>query len=205
MNLLLDELRCEVMIGGYRYPIRSDYRYSVMFEMLMLDQEESERSKLEKALKLYYPTIPQNLNAAVDKLLWFYRCGKDQETDRKQKSKRRSEDKRVYDYDFDDAYIYAAFLQQYGVDLQDTEIHWWKFRAMFKSLGDNTEFVKIMGYRSMTITNGMTKSQKEFYQDMKRIHALPAPRSERQKDSAIAYALMHGGDLSKIGVCTGAK
>lgn len=205
MNLLLDELPCKVVIDGYRYPIRTDYRYSVMFEMLMLDQEESERSKLDKALKLYYPTIPQNLNAAVDKLLWFYRCGKDPEAAKKQRSKRRSEDKRVYDYDFDDAYIYAAFLQQYGVDLQDEEIHWWKFRAMFKSLGDHTEFVKIMGYRSMAITNSMTKSQKEFYQDMKRIHSLPVPRSERQKDSAIAYALMHGGDLSKIGVCTGAK
>lgn len=204
--MLLDQLPCEVVIDGYRYPINTDYRYSVMFEMLMLDNEVPERSKLDKALKLYYPTIPRNLNAAIDKIMWFYRCGKEERPKRSQRNKRRSPDKRVYDYDFDDSYIYSAFLQQYGVDLQDEEIHWWKFRAMFKSLGDDTEFVKIMGYRSMTISNNMTKSQKEFYQDMKRIHALPAPKGERQKDRAIEYALLHGGDLSKItqGVYTNA-
>ncbi len=196
--MLLDPLPQHVNIDGYRYPINTDYRYSVMFEMLMLDSEESENSKLEKALSLYYPTIPRNLDAAVEKLMWFYRCGKEDGPKRSKRGRRQGADKRLYDYDFDDAYIYAAFLQQFGVDLQDEEIHWWKFRAMFKSLGENTEFVKIMGYRSMTISSNMTKSQKEFYQEMKRIHALPVPKSEREKDREIEYALLHGGDLSKI-------
>ena len=45
------------------------------------------------------------------------------------------------------------FLEQYGIDLtQEHDLHWWRFKAMFDSLSEKTQFVKIMGYRSMTIT-----------------------------------------------------
>lgn len=195
MNMLLDILPDEVEIDGTRYRLNTDYRICIMYEMLMLDDEVEDRNKLIKALRLFYgDTIPRDVDAAVDKIIWFYNCGRDKE-ERKSKEGKRSK-KRIYDFDYDADYIYAAFLQQYGVDLQDEEIHWWKFRAMFKSLRDDTEFVKIMGYRSIQINNNMTKSQKEFYQNMKTLHALPAPRSESDKDRAIEEALKNGGDLS---------
>ena len=31
-------------------------------------------------------------------------------------------------------------------------LHWWKFKAMFKSLKEDTEIVKIMRYRSMDLS-----------------------------------------------------
>ena len=89
-------------------------------------------------------------------------------------------------------------MEQYGVDLQDTPLHWWKFRAMFKSLRDDTEFRKIMGYRAVQITSSMTQSQKDFYTKMKQEYALPVSRDEAQKNQDIADALMNGGDLSKL-------
>lgn len=195
MNMLIDVLPTEVEIDGTWYGLNTDYRICVMFEMLMLDGELDDDQKLRKALHLFFgDDIPRNVSEAVDKIMWFYSCGMDQSEDRKPRGKRSK--KRIYDFDYDADYIYAAFLQQYGVDLQDEEIHWWKFRAMFKSLRDDTEFVKIMGYRSIQINNNMTKSQKEFYQNMKTLHALPAPRSESDKDRAIEEALKNGGDLS---------
>lgn len=197
MNLLIDELPTSVFIDGVSYEINTDYRICIMFEIMMLDSELSDEEKLNNALYLFFEdNIPEDINAAVDKIMWFYECGKTQDNGRKRKS--RAEHKMVYDYDYDDSYIYAAFLQQYGVDLQDESLHWWKFKAMFRSLRDETEFSKIMGYRSIKITSNMTKSQREFYTEMKRIHALPAPRNEVDKTKEIEKALLNGGDVASI-------
>ena len=195
MGMLIDEVPTSVLIDGVSYEINWDFRYSVMFETLMLDPSVSDEEKLVKALNLYYPVIPTNIDVAVDKILWFYQRGHI-DTEKSKGKGKGGKTKRVYDYAHDDAYIYSAFLDQYGVDLQDDQIHWWKFKAMFEALSNETEFVKIMGYRSIKITNSMTKSQREFYTDMKRIHALPQPKCEVQKTKAIEEALLNGGDLS---------
>lgn len=198
MNMLLDVLPTTVVIDGVQYDLNSDFRYSVMFEMLMFDDEVSDTDKLQKALKLYYGNrIPKNIEQAVDKLMWFYRCGKEEPQKPKRRKRSRSVD-RYYDFDYDAAYIYTAFLQQFGVDLQDEQLHWWKFKAMFQSLSDTTEFVKIMGYRSIKIDQNMTKTQKDFYSEMKRIHALPLPKTEVDKIREIEAALMNGGDVSAL-------
>ena len=105
----------------------------------------------------------------------------------------------MYSFEHDDRYIYAAFLSDYGIDLQDVEdLHWWKFRAMFLALNDSCEFKKIMGYRSMKITSKMSKEQRAFYEKMQRIHALPIPDDEQEKYDAITKALMGDGDLTGL-------
>ena len=106
---------------------------------------------------------------------------------------------RVYSFEYDDDYIYAAFMTQYGIDLQDIEyLHWWKFRAMFHSLTNQNEFVKIMEYRSIEIKSDMSKEQQSFYRKMKRLHALPVAKSEDEKMNAIEKALLNGGDLTGL-------
>lgn len=197
LNLIIDELPNSVSVDGADYYINTDFRIGIMFEQLMLDNSVNQDDKLFHALHLYFGDyIPRNFPAAVDGLLWFYRCGEDD--DLVVKKAHKAAEKRFYDYDFDAPYIYAAFKEQYGVDLQDAPLHWWKFRAMFKSLRDDTEFRKIMGYRAVQITSSMTQSQKDFYTKMKQEYALPVSRDEAQKNQDIADALMNGGDLSKI-------
>lgn len=44
----------------------------------------------------------------------------------------------------------------------------------------------------------MPKEQKAFYRKMKRIHALPLPKDEQEKQDAITEALMNGGDLTGL-------
>lgn len=197
MNLIIDELPTSVFVDGVDYPINTDFRIGIMFEQLMLDNSVNQDDKLFHALHLYFGDyIPRKFPAVVDGLLWFYRCGEDD--DLVVKKAHKAAEKRFYDYDFDAPYIYAAFMEQYGIDLQDAPLHWWKFRAMFKSLRDDTEFRKIMGYRAVQITSSMTQSQKDFYTKMKQEYALPVSRDEAQKNQDIADALMNGGDLSKI-------
>lgn len=185
MNMLVDVLPREVEIDALKYPINTDFRVSILFEELMQDDEIPQNEKLDLAIKLYYKHKPHDKAKAVDKLLWFYRCGK--EIDRKSnKGDEGITTTNIYSYEHDDEYIYSAFLEQYSIDLQDIEeLHWWKFKAMFKSLRE-CKFVEIMGYRSMIIDSKMPKSQQTFYKRMKKLYRLPDNRTEEQREKAIA-------------------
>lgn len=196
-NIILDVLPETVEIDGAEYRINSDFRISILFELLMQDDEVGKRQKLVQGLRLYYPEIPHNVTMAVDKMIWFYRCGKETESGGHGSGSGRA--KQIYSFEHDDDYIYAAFLEQYGIDLQDIEeLHWWKFRALFRGLSEDTEFVKIMGYRSVKITSKMSKEQREFYKKMQSIHALPITDAERKADELLTEALLNGGDITGL-------
>lgn len=105
-NIILDVLPETVEIDGAEYRINSDFRISILFELLMQDDEVGKRQKLIQGLKLYYPEIPQNMTEAVEKMIWFYRCGRETESDRSGSG--GSGSKQVYSFEYDDDYIYAA-------------------------------------------------------------------------------------------------
>lgn len=197
-NILIDELPQSVFVDGEEFEIITDFRTSILFELLMQDDEVEDTEKTVKALHLYYPEIPENIEAAVEAILWFYGCGKEKTGKKRENQAARSRE-RIYSFDYDDDYIFAAFLRQYGVDLQSIEyLHWWKFRAMFNSLTDDNQIVKIMQYRSMDIPSDLPKEQASFYKKMKRLYALPKSQSEIEKNEAIEQALMNGGDLTGL-------
>ena len=50
----------------------------------------------------------------------------------------------------------------------------------------------------MEIDGKMTIEQRNYYQKMKDLYALPMPADEIEKSDAIANALMNGGDLSGL-------
>lgn len=196
MNILTDPAPKTVNIAGAEVPINWDFRASIRFEMLMEDPALSDEKKILRALELYYPKLPENIPEAVDKLLWFYRAGKE---DQESSTTSRKKAQQFYSYSFDDEYIYSAFLGQYGVDLQDIpSLHWWKFKAMFTGLKSDNRIVEIMGYRAMEIPSQMSREQKDFYRKMKKLYAIPLPKSEQEKLSAIEQALLDGGDVSKL-------
>ncbi len=199
MNILIDTVPTSVDIDGVEYEINSNFRYGILFELLMQDSTIEEKDKIYMALDLYYPVIPTNIDEAIEKILWFYKCGKDEA-----KVKSTGKDRgatQIYSFEYDDDYIYSAFLDQYRVDLQDIKyLHWWKFKAMFKSLKEDNMIVKIMGYRSIDLSKIKDKEQKEYYKRLKEMYKIPSSvsKSEREKLSDIENALLNGGDLSEI-------
>ncbi len=196
MNMLLNTLPKIVFIDGRKYTINSDFRISIKFELLMQNKDLSKNEKLIKALKLYYPIIPKNINMAIEKIIYFYKAGKE---DKEVKGIGNKVNNIIYSFEYDDDYIYSAFLSQYGIDLNSIKyLHWWKFKALFKSLNNSNEIVKIMEYRAIDLNQIKDKEQKEFYRKMKKIYEIPLPKDEKEKLNAIENALMNGGDLSKI-------
>lgn len=220
MNILMDKPPKQVEVDGKLYKINSDFRTSIQFEILMQKKELTEKQKefanelclLDKemdretaellakykdGLELYYPEIPNDINGAINAMLWFYECGK--ENIDKKKSKKSGSGKKIYDYNYDADYIYAAFFEQYHIDLAEQELHWWKFSALFSALSEDCMISKIITYRVID-TKGMEKEQKAFYNRMKRLYQLPEDISEeeRERQDKITQALLGDGDLTEI-------
>ena len=131
INMLIDELPKE--INGIE--INSDFRTSILFELLMQDNEFNNEEKVVQAIELYYPKPEKILDfeKAIDNILWFYRCGENLEERKKYKKK----EKQIYNYEFDDKYIFSAFMEQYNINLNKIEyLHWWEFKALFNSLNE---------------------------------------------------------------------
>ena len=197
MNLLIDQLPQKIMIDGIEYPIRWDFRVGILYELLMLDEEVEGAEKPLLALQLFYPKIPEDWKKALDGIQWFYRGGEEDIVHKKKKGVQKQ--KRIYSFQQDASYIFAGFLEQYGLDLTEIwQLHWWKFRALFHGLRGDSTFCKIMGYRSIEISEDMSKSEKEFYRRMKEIYRLPSAKGEDEKLLAIEKALLSGGDLTGL-------
>lgn len=210
MNLLIDRPPETVLIKGTEYKINSDFRTSVLFELLMQDEDVSGVDKVVKAIELYFPIIPsEEIRDIFNAIKWFYGCGRsdkerklmkeEEEEDKESKEDEQEEAERIYSFDYDDEYIYSAFLQQYRINLATIKyLHWWEFRAMFRGLDHNCEFVKIMEYRATKITGEMSEREKKFLCKMKSIHALPISEKEYQERNTLINALKNGDSIDEL-------
>lgn len=191
MNILLDELPEKVTINSTEYAINSDFRTVIKAEILI---EKEPKDLIKQVLQLFFPVLPHNAEQAVEKFIWFYRCGQCSGSS----GSSGSSGQKAYSFEYDGNYIYSAFFQQYGIDLAKENLHWWQFKALFNSLSEDCLFTKIMQYRTAEITSDMPKKEKERIRKLKRIYALPLSENEQKRQNEIENALMNGGDISRF-------
>lgn len=168
VNLLIDRLPTSVIIDETEYDINSDFRTSIKFNILS-NSDTNYKNKITKILYLYYPIIPKNIDMAMNKILWFYNCGKESRNQKANTLHQKSEP--TYSFEEDSLYIYSAFRCQYNINLQTDDLHWWEFISMFECLKEDNLICRIMHYRG-TDLNKVPKEQRQFYRNMKTLYAL---------------------------------
>ncbi|SON67270.1 putative Bacteriophage Gp15 family protein [Latilactobacillus sakei] len=75
---------------------------------------------------------------------------------------------------FDAKYIYAAFMQAYGIDLieQQGSLHWSKFSALLNALPDNTLMRQIIDIRKTDLSEIKDKDEKKQIKKLKQQFSL---------------------------------
>ncbi len=168
-----------VIIDDVSVPVDTDFRIMIRFENAV---QKSENAEISAALSDFFiGNIPSDINAAVNAAVKFYLCGKnpDENTANNPKNK-----KRCYDYDEDSRYFIAAFNQQYGIDLESANLHWWKFSALFAGLTDATRLINIMQIRSTDTSKITDKNERERIRKLQRQYALKEYRKRRYNSCA---------------------
>ena len=184
MRALAGALPSAYEYDGRVYEMQTDFREWIKFELLLTDPDIIMEAKVRRLEEIIFPEVPKDAGL-WNFITWFYNCGKvsaesvkpgapgKRETGKKQSA--------VYSFEHDFGYIYAAFLELYGIDLVDAPyLHWWKFKSLFTALHD-CQFTDIVGYRSEKITSKTPEYRKEFLTAAKKRYALPKSLSEQQK------------------------
>lgn len=110
--MLLRELPKSLEVSGKVYKIHTDFRLWLGLQALF---QEKALTAQEKALiacrRVYGRKIPEDMNAALDALLWFYGGGLDAPGD-------EPPEERLLDWEQDAAAIWADFKLYYRKDLR---------------------------------------------------------------------------------------
>lgn len=184
-----------VTVGGRSYPICTDFRAGVALETAVLSGEVD----LAQLLRLYYPRgLPDDLDGAVNAMLWFYRCGAADNEDGTPRS--HGTTVRAYDFEQDADAICAAFRAAYGIDLETARLHWWTFRRLLRGLPEDCAFMRRVTIRTADLS-GMGAEQRRAMRKLKDQYALrPGGRRKtlaERNAAMLAYAAKRLDDAAR--------
>ena len=154
LDLSSNALPNTITVEGRAYFVHTDFRIWIRF---MRDLRESAKSRSDFDVSyLFIDEMPTRID--VETLMAWAQPPRELPRDMGEHN-----DTIAFDFDIDADLIYSAFIQQYGIDLIDTDIHWYKFLALMQGISDETKFGKVIGYRSYE------KSDKKYDDQMKHL------------------------------------
>ena len=163
-------LPSSIEAGGRWYGIKTDFRAWIRFSEII----EEEDAMFEDLEWLYEFDVPDDRKAGFEGLMRFF--APKRELPRATGGETRE---RLIDYRVDGDLIYSAFMERYGIDLVDADLHWHKFLALLDGLHD-TKLSDVIGYR------GWRKESKKYdayMSDLKTAWTLPPKLTEREQAS----------------------
>ena len=104
---------------------------------------------------------------------------------------------KTMDFIADGPYIYAAFMQAYGMDLNEQRgnLHWWKFTALLRGLPSDTRLMEIVQIRTKpmpkaTPYNAEERAQLARLKQQYRVHMTADEREQQLQDGLRGLAQM---------------
>ena len=177
MGFLTDYEEDAVVYDGKRYTLDLAYDSVLNVKRMYQDSKLEEVTKLEAALEILLDPPGQasrlSLKSAGELLEIIF----EEKIIEKPRNVVPSSPVRLVDFELDGEYIYASFLQDYGIDLieQQGKMGWKKFLALFDGLSEKTKMREVMKIRGMELPRPNRFNQKEIQrlQELKAYYALP--------------------------------
>jgi hypothetical protein len=191
VNILTQALPSAVAIDGQEYAINTDFRASLRVILAFEDETLTGYEKQMILLQNLYPQPPHDIGKALEMGLKFLDGGKE--------SVEREIDAspRLYSFGKDAGYIFSAFRQTHGIDLETATLHWWAFLALFMDLGSETTFCNLVSLRKRVMTGKATKEERAAAHELGEAFDVPQPDTrtgeEKEREAAFMRAL-EGGD-----------
>ena len=174
-----EELPTSIIADDLEIPVSADFRSWIKADLIMKDRQIPKEAKL--------PVICQYIDLDLTDLdvtipdLWagifkFYMC--EQEPRGEVASDSRAT---AYRFDCDWWLIYAAFIQQYGINLLTADLHWFEFRALLDGLTEQTQFIKVVQAR-LRDTSRLKGEEKAQAEKLKRYWKVPDDSAQEERD-----------------------
>lgn len=174
IDLKKAKLPSAVKVDGSYYRIHTSFKYWLRFGQMITD-----KNILASDFDfMYINEKPESRINGFLELIAFYKPARI--------LPRQAGDKngsKVLDYEIDADLIYSAFMEQYGIDLVNSDMHWYKFSALLEGLKD-TKLNEVIDYRTWDFTGGKPTPYTRRMQKLQQAWALP--ENDDAHDEALA-------------------
>lgn len=159
-----------VEVDGSLYPVHTSFKFWLTF-LKNLKNKETPPADFDF---MYTGEKPRDKIKSLEALILF--CNPPHILPRSEKGSEN-----ILDYDIDADFIFAAFMEHYGIDLVESEMHWYKFYALLSGLHD-TKLNEIIGYRLYENKNGKQDAYSRQMEKLKDEWELPLENDEEDED-----------------------
>lgn len=174
-----EELPTRIIADDLEIPVSADFRSWIKADLILKDRQIPKEAKL--------PVICQYIGLDLSRLdvtisdLWagifkFYMCEQEPRGEAVSSSSATA-----YRFDCDWWLIYAAFIQQYGINLLRADLHWFEFRALLDGLTEQTQFIKVVQAR-LRDTSKLKGEEKAQAEKLKRYWKVPDDSTQEERD-----------------------
>ena len=169
-------------VNGKKYKINTDFRVAIKCNNISMQDIDI----IEKTMAIIYLLYGeqalndvQNYEELVKKAIYFLHCG-DEKVDNEAAANKEPD----MDFIQDMPYIEASFMSDYGIALESTKMHWWKFYRLISSLsnselGNCCILNRIRNLRTMDLNDVKDAKQKRKLKEAKKLFALKKPVKEK--------------------------
>lgn len=120
-------------VNGKRYKINTDFRVAIECNRIA---EDATIGDLERSLAIIYTLFgeegintPDHYEKLLELAKMYLLCGKEYDT--------QANEKPDMDFIEDYSYISTSFLSDFHIDLDNCEMHWWKFMDLMNGLSNS--------------------------------------------------------------------
>lgn len=188
MFSLYQKINDDVEIAGEKYPLNASFDVMLKLIDLLKEKRLSDINKLKLSINLLFGRESELLKLSIEAQSEAIRQVFDTylSSSKSDKPVKRDlqgnimpeleeENKALYSLNYDAEYIYASFLQAYGIDLIDQQgkLHWFKFKALLSGLPEGTKFEQVMSIRAWKNPSKSKNAHETQMKKLQEIYALP--------------------------------
>lgn len=168
-----------IEVGTKEYKINTSFWAALRCEEIFRDDSICD---YEKTLAIIYILLGEdammdfeNQEKIVKILTKYLLCGKMPE------DIENSDDELSMDFKQDAGRIKTSFMSDYGIDLDSTDMHWYKFHDMLEGLTDDSVLSRVRMIREEPL-NGKKGREREKWEKAKKQVALKHEKTQREKE-----------------------
>lgn len=194
MFTLTDNLKNEIEIGEETYQLNLFFDVVLLFFDLMKDDTFTDGEKIEIAFEMFVGDVAIPFDKKYEVVKYITETYILEQTEVNHDGTKHV--KKYYDLKQDAEFIYASFMQEYGIDLieQQGKLHWKKFNALLNGLRDKTRFKEIVGIRASELPKGKgMEEERKRLRELKRMYALEQGEHDKEQQLNAMFNMLAGG------------
>ncbi len=178
MNIL-DGLPTRIAIGEETYQIRTNYKAWLRFmaDMSKADSDTEIVRLLPTMLLDDIVLTESNVLELYQALTAFVGGASSYVNKVTSNDDTSTSDISVFNIEYDSNYLYSAFLQQYGINLITSDMHYYEYVALFDCLDENTMMKKVISYRSADVSKIKDEKQRKAARKLEMMFRLPQDKN----------------------------